>query len=50
MASKQVGECDSLRGTIDGVPYDLFTLKESDYTMKLMSTYGELIVPKNQKM
>ena len=50
MASKQVGECDSLKGTLDGVPYDLFTLKEPDYTMKLMSTYGGLIVPKNQKI
>ena len=48
--SEEVGGYDSLRGTLDGVPYDMFTLKEPDYTMKLMSTYGGLIVPKNQKL
>ena len=49
MASKDVGSCDSLRGTLDGVPYDLFVMKEPDYNMKLMSTYGGLTVPKDQK-
>ena len=50
MASKEVGECDSLRGTLDGVPFDLFTLKEPDYSMKIMSTYGGLIVPDKQRL
>ena len=50
MASKELGEYDSLRGALDGVPYDLFTLKDHDYTMKLVSTYRGLIVPKNKKM
>ena len=49
-ANQEVGECDSLRGTLEGVPYDLFTLKEPDYLMKLMSTYGGLTVPSNQKV
>eukprot|EP00559_Dactyliosolen_fragilissimus_P002711 CAMPEP_0184872744 /NCGR_PEP_ID=MMETSP0580-20130426/41459_1 /TAXON_ID=1118495 /ORGANISM="Dactyliosolen fragilissimus" /LENGTH=665 /DNA_ID=CAMNT_0027375583 /DNA_START=1012 /DNA_END=3007 /DNA_ORIENTATION=+ len=50
MASKQVGECDSLRGTLDAVPYDVFCMKEPDYIMKLMSTYGGLTFPKNQRI
>ena len=48
-ATQEVGDCDSFRGTLDGVPYDLFTLKEPDYVMKLMSTYGGLTVPSGQK-
>ena len=49
METKKVGECDSLRGTLDGVPYDLFALKEPDYIMKLMSTYGGLTIPSHQR-
>ena len=48
-ADQKVGECDSLRGTLDGVNYDLFTIKEPDYLMKIMSTNGGLVVPSNQK-
>ena len=48
-ATQQVGDCDSFRGTLDGVPYDIFTLKEPDYIMKVMSTYGGLTVPQNQR-
>ena len=50
MASKQVGECDSLQGTLDAVPYDVFSMKEPDYIMKLMSTYRVITVPKNQRI
>ena len=48
-ANQKVGECNSLRGTLDGVLYNLFTLKEPDYLMKLMSAYRGLMVPSNQK-
>ena len=30
----------TLKGTLDGVPYDFFCMKDVDYTMKLMATYG----------
>jgi hypothetical protein len=43
MFDKEVGECDSLKGTLDGVAYDIFCLKHVDYVMKLMSTYGSLL-------
>ena len=49
MVAKEVGECDSLPGTLDGVPYELFVLKDSGYTMKIMSTYGSLLVKDGQK-
>ena len=49
MNKKQVGECDSLRGTLDTVPYDIFSMRKPDYIMKLMSTYGGLTVPNNQR-
>ena len=50
MASREVDQCDSLGGTLNGVLHDPFTLKQHSYTMKLMSTYGGLMVPKNQKL
>jgi Transposase IS4 len=43
MSTKEVGDVDSLRGTMDGINYDLFCMKDTDYTMKLMSTYGALL-------
>ena len=33
-----------MRGKIDNVPYNIFAMKEPNYTMKLMSTYGSLVV------
>ena len=44
----EVGQFTSLRGKIDNIPYDIFCLKEPDYTMKLFATYGSLTVPPNQ--
>jgi hypothetical protein len=44
MSGRAVGECDALHGTLDGYPYTVFLMKEQDYCMKLMSTYGGLIV------
>jgi hypothetical protein len=37
---KDVGHSDALPGEIDGVRYHLFCMKEPDYVMSLMSTYG----------
>jgi hypothetical protein len=28
MVAKEVGDCDSFPGTLDGIPYDLFALKD----------------------
>ncbi len=39
---KEVGDANSLPDTLDGVKFHLFTMKEPDYTMMLMSTYGSL--------
>ena len=38
---KDVGEVDSLCGKIDNVPLRVFDMKEEDYVVMLMSTYGE---------
>ena len=37
-----VGETTSLHGSIDGYKYDIFCMKEEDYVMKIMATYGAL--------
>jgi hypothetical protein len=44
MNSKAVGECDAVKGTLDGIPYNIFCQKEPNYVDKLMSTYGGLTV------
>lgn len=49
MESAEVGDCNSLAGVLEGVPYDLFVMKDSGYTMKIMSTYGSLLVKDGQK-
>ena len=50
MASREVDQCDSLGGTLNGVLHDPFTLKQHNCTMKVMSTYRGLMVPKNEKL
>ena len=40
---------DSLHGKLDNVPYDIFCMKEPDYVMKIMATYGGLTVKEGQK-
>jgi hypothetical protein len=37
---KEVGDVDAWPGTLDNVPFHVFAMKEPDYVMKLMSTYG----------
>ena len=39
-AGKAVGTTDSLPGKIHGIPFHIYAMKEPDYVMKLMSTYG----------
>jgi hypothetical protein len=39
---KEVGDADALPGTLDGQKFHIFAMKEPDYTMMLMSTYGSL--------
>ena len=46
---KDVGLVDSLKGKIDNVPYDIYCMKEPDYVMKIMSTYGGLYEKDGQK-
>ena len=46
---KEVGETDSLNGQLEGIPYDIFCMKEPDYVMKMMSTYGGLVVNEGQR-
>ncbi len=49
MEAKRVGDYDSLPGTLEGNPYDLFVMKDSGYTIKIMSTYGNSFVKEGQK-
>ena len=39
-AHKEVGDTDSWAGKLDDVPFHLYSMKEPDYVMSLMSTYG----------
>ena len=41
-ASKEVGNVDSAKQLEDGVYYHVFCMKDPDYVMKLMTTYGTL--------
>ena len=38
--NKDVGDIDTIKGTMDGVPFHIHAMKEPDYIMMLMSTYG----------
>jgi hypothetical protein len=42
-SNHELGECNSLHAVLNGVPYDLFVMKDCDYNMKLMSSYGRLL-------
>ena len=46
---KEVGSTDSLKGRLDGIHYDIFCMKEPEYVMKIMSTYGGLLENDGQK-
>ena len=40
--SKEVGSVDAMKGKLDGMNVEIHCLKESDYTMMLMSSYWRL--------
>ena len=42
MESRRIGDVDAIKGKIDGINYNLFMMKEPDFTMKMMATYGAL--------
>ena len=44
-----VGDSQRLPGKINGVKFDIFCLKETDYVMTLMCTYASLHTHPNQK-
>ncbi len=39
-----------VKGNLDNIPFNLFYLKDKDFTMKLMSTYGGLMNLPHQKV
>jgi hypothetical protein len=43
MKEKEIGDVDALNGTLEGVCYNIMCMKDVDYTMKLMSTYGSTL-------
>ena len=49
MKEKQIGDVDCLIGTLENERYNLFVMKEPDYDMKLMATYGSLTYHENEK-
>ena len=45
-----VGKTEVLHGVLDGISYDIFCMKEEDYVMKIMATYGSNSPPMRQRM
>lgn len=41
-ATKEVGEVATIKGNMDDVKYNLLCVKDTDYVLKLMTTYGTL--------
>jgi hypothetical protein len=39
---KDIGESDAYKGTLNGVDFHVYAMKEPNYVMQLMSTYGTL--------
>ena len=39
---KEIGAADAWQGEMEGVPFHVFGMKDTDYVMSLMSTYGTL--------
>ena len=42
-AENDVGDTDAITGTLDGVPYNIWGMKEPDYVMRMMATGGALL-------
>ena len=47
MECQVVGECDSFGDKLNVSDYGVFCMKEPEYVMKIMSTYGGLIERKD---
>ena len=41
-ANKEVGDVDAICGELDDIPFYIYGMKEPDYVMQLMATYGIL--------
>ena len=41
-ANKQIGSAGAIKGSLDGVSFHLFGMKEPDYTIQKVATYGTL--------
>ena len=39
---KKVGETDAICGELDSIPFYFYGMKELDYVMQIMATYGTL--------
>ena len=48
MQSKNVGDTAAIKGNLDDTNYYLFAMKEPDFVMKMMSTYGALSAYENE--
>jgi Transposase IS4 len=46
-ANHGIGECNALTGSLNDTNYSLFVMKDVEYNMKLMATYGRLIPKDN---
>ena len=40
--TKEIGEVATIKGNMDGIKYNLFCMRDADYVLKLMCTYGTL--------
>eukprot|EP00957_Ditylum_brightwellii_P068122 5171092-Ditylum_brightwellii.AAC.1 len=49
MSDKDIGHQARLPGELDGVGFDIFALKDPEYIMMLMSTYGQLVLNEGQQ-
>ena len=49
MSTKAVGTCERLPGIHEGQQFDVYALKEPDYVLMMMSTYGSLIIKDGQR-
>ncbi len=44
---KEVGSIDAVAGTLDGIPYNIWCMKEPGYVMRMMAPGGALLADDN---
>ena len=49
MQTKEIGDVDCLSDFLENEPYNVYCMKEPEYTMKLMATYGSLTYHDDEK-